>query len=222
MFLRTLKPVRDAFAGKNDSAFVGLVNGYWYEYSLAQSPDCFGFDFGKKTVKFIDDGMTKMNVSTWDQCGRAVARLLSLPQYPQDSSDKGPTISRWANDSLHIDSFFINQRDMLDSILRVTGDKELDWKIEHEDAKERFQAARKMMADAQQMFAAGNYQEGGPLMTHGYVQNMYSRVFFNDGSGDFSSKLDNELLQLPKEDLDEATTRSLAMVESGYDYFKRY
>jgi hypothetical protein len=135
---------------------------------------------------------------------------LSLPQYPQDSNDKTLTISRWANDSVHVDSFFVNQRDMLDSILRVTGEKESDWKIEHQGAKERWEQGRAMM------------KEGGAKAGAGYIQTMYSRTFYKDGSGDYSHELDNERLGLPKEGLDEATKRALSMVEGGYNYFTRY
>ena len=207
--LPAVAAIRETVQAHGKSAFVGLACGFWYEYSVANMPECYGFDFKTKTATFLDDGLTKMNTSTWEQCGRAMAGLFSLPQYPEDSDDKSVTISRWTNDSVHVDSFFLSQRDMLDSILRVTGDKESDWTIKYQPAQERWQEGTEMM------------KEGGAKFGQGYVQKMYSRVFYKDGSGDFSDKLDNERLGLPKEDLDEATKRAMEMVAAGYNYFAR-
>ncbi|KAK5170286.1 uncharacterized protein LTR77_004873 [Saxophila tyrrhenica] len=207
--LPAIVPIREAIRDHCVSSYVGLFCGYWYEYSLANAPQCYGFDFKNKIATFLDDGLTKINTSTWEQCGRAMASLFSLPQYPQDANDKSVTISRWANDAVRVESFFVNQRDMLDSILRVTGEKESDWTIKYQPAQERWQEACEMM------------KEGGSKAGQGYIQKMYSRVFYKDGSGDFTDKLDNERLGLPKESLDEATKRALEMVEGGYNYFAR-
>ncbi|KAK3050709.1 hypothetical protein LTR09_008075 [Extremus antarcticus] len=207
--LAAVIPVREAVQEHGVSSFIGQVSGFWYEYSLATAPQAYGFDFKNKTVTFLDDGLTKMNTSTWEQCGRALASLFSLPQYPQDTKDESVTISRWANDVVRVESFFVSQRDMLDSILRVTGEKESDWTIKYQPAQERWEEGDAML------------KEGGAKFVQGYIQKMYSRVFYKDGSGDFSDKLDNEHLGLPKEDFDEATKRAVDMVESGYNYFAR-
>ncbi len=47
---------------------------------------------------------------------------------------------------------------------------------------------------------------------------MYARVFYPNGDGDFESSrgLANEVLGLPKEELDEATKGAVEMVESGW------
>ena len=97
---------------------------------------------------------------------------------------------------------------MFDSILRVIGDKESDWKIDYEPAVERYKAG--------QEFMKGSDRVGG------YQQVMYTRVFYKDGSGDFSSKLDNDKLGLPQENLDEETKVAVQMVEEGYNYFARW
>lgn len=201
--------VQDAIKQAGYSNYVGLTCGYWYEFSLANAKEAYGFDFKNKTVELIDDGETRMNTSTWEQCGRALASLFSLPQFPQDANDSSLTVSRWANSTVRIESFFLNQREMLESILRVTGEKKSDWTIKHQPAKERWEEALAMM------------KEGGAKFGQGYIQRMYSRVFYKDGSGDYTDKLDNERLGLPKESLDEATKRAIDMVESGYNYFAR-
>jgi hypothetical protein len=176
---------------------------------LAQSPQAYGFDFQNKKAYMIDGGSLKINTSTWDQCGRAVATLFSLPVLPQDANDKSLTVSHWRNGQVHISSFFISQRDMFDSVLRVTGEKESDWTIVNENAQERYKQVQELM------------KEGGASAGKGYIQCMYTRIFYNDGSGQYNDKLDNDKLGLPTEDLDEATKEGIKLVESGYNYFTR-
>jgi hypothetical protein len=81
---------------------------------------------------------------------------------------------------------------MFESALRVTGTKESDWTISRESAQERYANGAKEM------------QEGS---TVGFVKMLYTRLFYPDGSGDHENSKGtiNALLDLPKEDLDEAT-----------------
>lgn len=48
------------------SSYIAVVNGFWYEWTLA-NPSAFGFDFDKRTITFFDDGEAKISVSTWSQ-----------------------------------------------------------------------------------------------------------------------------------------------------------
>ena len=48
------------------SSYIGLVTGFWYEYSLAIPPN-YGFNFANHTVTFFDEGETKISTSTWPQ-----------------------------------------------------------------------------------------------------------------------------------------------------------
>ena len=145
------------------------------------------------------------------QLGRNVDELWPIsslcPILPQDENDKGPYLDMWRNKHAYISSFLVSQRDMLDSILRVTGDKEADWIIESEPSEARLKRGQKALQDGD--FATG------------YQTCMYTRVFFKDGSGDFSQKLDNEKLGLKEENLDEATKQAVEMVKNGYNYFAR-
>ena len=90
-----------------------------------------------------------------------------------------------------------------------TGDKESDWKIEYQNAQERWEQGMTWL------------KEGGAKLGDGYIQTMYSRIFFKDGCGDFSDKLNNERFGLPKENIDDATKVGLELVEAGYDYSAR-
>jgi len=126
-----------------------------------------------------------------------------LPILPEDENDKKPTISSWKNDFLRVGSFEISQKDMFDSVLRVTGAKENDWKVSYQSAKERYEEGKAMM------------QKGNMM---GFGQLLYARAFYPDGAGNFGKKsgLDNEKLGLPKEDLDEATKFGIHLHESGF------
>jgi len=183
------------------SAWIGFTCSFWYEYSLSAAPSTYGFDFSNKTVTFYDEGTTKINTTTWEQCGRATAALLSLKVLPEDSNDKAQTLSMFKNEHMYISSFLISQRDMFESVLRVTGDKESDWTIKHEDVKERYEAGLAQM-------------KGGDR--NGFAKMLYARVFY-PGDGDYESKkgLHNDVLGLPKEDLDEATKKGLELAEQG-------
>ncbi|RHZ72408.1 hypothetical protein CDV55_108747 [Aspergillus turcosus] len=203
------EPVRQACAeieAAGVSVWVALVCGFWYEFSLTTGPEWFGFDFKEKKVTFYDDGNTRINVSTWEQCGRAVAAFLKFKELPEDENDQSPTVSGWANRPLFISSFLVSQRDMFESWKRVTGDKDEDWTIEYEPSAERYQRGVERM------------QKGD---RRGFAQALYARVFYPNGGGDYESKrgLDNAVLGLPREDLDERTKHAKEMLENGYSYF---
>jgi hypothetical protein len=190
------------------SSWIGFVCSFWYEYSLAASPNTYGFDFAKKEVTFYDKGETKINTTTWEQCGRAMAAMLSLKVLPEDENDKEPTLSMFKNEHPYVSSFLVSQRDMFESVLRVTGDKESDWTVKYEDVKERYQSGMKLM------------QEGD--RQNGFGRLLYARVFY-PGDGDYESKvgLHNKVLGLPEEDFDEATKRAVDLAAEGGPFAKR-
>ena len=175
-----------------------MCSGFWYEHSIACGERAFGIDVKNRKATLIDDGKTKISTSTWLQCGRAFAALLSLPE-----SGASPSVAEWKNKALYTHSFQVSQREMLDSAQRVTGTADKDWTISYEPSKQRYQDA---MADL----------KGGNAM--GFVKAMYTRVFFPNGGGDIVHKSANRVLGLPEEDLDEATKRAIELIESGYNY----
>ncbi|KAG9697998.1 NAD(P)-binding protein, partial [Aureobasidium melanogenum] len=171
-----------------------LICGFWYEWSLG-IPWCYGIDIVNKKAVFYDDGMTKMNTSTWELCGKAIAELVSLPE---------EELEKFKNKSLYISSFKVSQREMLDSVHRVLGTKDEDWDIRYEGTKERYNKGIEDMKNGDRT---------------GFGRAMYARVFYPDGSGDYESSkgLDNESLNLPDEELDEATKRTVELVNSGWN-----
>ena len=190
---------REQIAALGVSAYVGVTCGFWYEYSLSASPACYGFDLQERSVTFFDDGDTRINTSTLPQCGRAVANLLALKILPEDEGDDGSAcLSRFKNKFVYVSSFRVSQRDMLDSVMRVTGTKVDDWSVGHEASVDRYRAGCEELK-------RGNFV--------GFPQLMYTRVFYQDGSGDFEASrgLQNEVLGLPDDDLDEYTKIALQM-----------
>ncbi|CEJ93826.1 hypothetical protein VHEMI09393 [[Torrubiella] hemipterigena] len=202
--LRNIKTVADA--GIN---WVALVCSFWYEFSLSVGADWYGFDIPNKKVTFYDDGNTRINTSTWRQCGRALASLLSLKELPEDENDTSPTLSNWRNKGLYISSFLASQRDMLDSLHRVLGDSDADWTIETESTSARYARGQERM------------KEEGAAIRSGFGLCLYARTFYPNGDGNFEAKhgLANEVLGLPKEDIDEATARAVEISKkSGGEY----
>lgn len=183
-------------------ATVTLCCGFWYEFSLAGGPDRYGFDFKNRSVVFFDEGTLAVNTTTWPQCGRAVARLLSLKELPDDAGDTSPTVSQFANGTVYVSSFRISQRDMYESVKRVTATTDADWRITREPSLPRYENAVKAMREGDHGAA--------------FARQLYTRTFFPDSNNDYESKrgLHNELLRLPKEDLDEWTKEAVRMAEN--------
>jgi hypothetical protein len=184
------------------SSYLLLVCNFWYEFSLGGGPDRYGFDFKKRSFVLFDDGNVAINTSTWPQCGRAIANLLSLKELPDDETDQSPTLSQFRNGSIYISSFRLSQRDMLESVKRVTGTTDADWTITHESAEQRWQ-------DGQAALQQGNMKA--------FPKMLYSRMFFPNGDGDYQSSrgLHNDLLGLTVEDLDEFTAIGVRMGANG-------
>jgi hypothetical protein len=171
--------------------FVALVCGFWYEWSLGMGENWYGFDIANRKVTFYGDGLKKINTSTWDLCGEAVAKVLA------------GDVEEWADKAVYISSFLVSQRDMLDSLHRVLGTKDEDWEIRYQDVEERYAEGRKEL------------QEGNRM---GFAKAMYAKSFYPNGRGDYETGwgIDNEKLGLKTESLDEATKRTAKMVENGF------
>ncbi|KAL3483361.1 putative isoflavone reductase family protein [Aspergillus germanicus] len=170
--------------------WVTVCCGFWYDYSLGGGESRFGFDFGKGSVTFYDEGTTRISVSTLKQVGRAVARVLSLKVLPEEEEDGSLTLETFLNKGVYVKSFVLSQKEMFESVKRVTGTTDADWTITHEDTKKRY-------ADGLAQVKKGNMA--------GFSKLLYARAFYAKDPGEHSAKAQNELLGLPEENLDEAT-----------------
>ena len=176
-------------AGK--SSWIGLACGFWYEYSLGGSVSRYGFDIKERKVLFYDEGAARLNTSTWPKVGRAMANLLSVKLLPDDANDESGYLDKYKNRTVWIDSFLLSQQDISESILRVTGTSRSEWSISHTPVKEYY-------GKAMEELKAGSME--------GFSKALYSRSFYPDEPANFGKKhgLDNDILGLPKEDLDAA------------------
>jgi len=193
-------PVRRAhIASLGVSSYVSISTGFWYELSLA-IPIGFGFDFASRTATFYDDGKTQMSLSSMPQVGRAVTALLSLPVDKEEG--KGTSISDFRNQQIYVASFTTSQAEIFESVLRVTGDKREDWKIEHVTSRERFEQGVKVLKQGERL---------------GFVRMLYARTLFpvpGVANSEKTHGLSNEAIGLQKEDMDEATTRAIERTQS--------
>ena len=173
------------------SSWIAISTGFWYEWSLA-IPVAYGFDFAKRAVTLFDDGETRITTSTWPQVGQAVASLLSLKIHKDGEQDEGPSLDRFRNNWVYVSSFTVSQKDMLDSVLRVTETNLDQWKVTRESVKDRYTSGLEQMKKGDRM---------------GFAKMLYSRVFYPDDSGNFEKTrgLQNALLGLPVENIDEYT-----------------
>jgi hypothetical protein len=108
-------------------------------------------------------------------------------------------------------SFRLSQRDMFDSVKRVTGTTDPDWTITDENTEQRY---REGLEDAKKGHGEGWMKMG------------YSRMFFANGDGDYETSrgLHNEVLGLPVENPDSLRLLVFAwvrMVKSSRDTVRR-
>ena len=209
------------------SAWIMFNTGFWYTHSLATA-SAYGFDLNNKTVTFFDEGTAKINnivsdllsssikdrsrpltiavQQTWEKAGEAVKSLLSLPIDNQGDSEAA--LSDYKNKQVYVSGWLLSQKDIFQSVLRVSGTKESDWMIKYEPAAQRYEEAKKRL-----------FSGDGTA----YTPMLYSRTYYDNGDGSFESrhKLDNEKLGLTpetQESLDEQTKIAIELAASGYKY----
>lgn len=191
----TKPPIRELIASKGGdrTQYIAVVTGFWYEWSLAIAP-AYGFDFANRSVTFFDDGKTIIDTSTWPQIGRAVAALLSLPVSSENGGEK--CLGHFANCEVYVSSFAVSQSDIFGSVLRVTGTEDDQWSTSYVSSKQRYSRGLEQIKQGEKI---------------GYAKMMYTRVFYQDGCGNFSEHKGtlNNLLELPEESLDDFTARAI-------------
>ncbi|KAJ4347548.1 hypothetical protein N0V95_005332 [Ascochyta clinopodiicola] len=195
------KDDRDLIEYLGVSSWIGISCGFWYEHSLSNG-ELYGIDTKKREVTFFDDGTQRLNTSTWPQVGRTVAALLSLPGDADGQQSDAVTLNAYRNHIVYVSSFTVNQREMFDSVKRITGTSDEQWKISRVPAKERFEEARERMKKGDR---------------RAFARTLYTRYFFEDaGLFEKLHGLDNEKLGLPSENLDEYTEKAIQLERDGY------
>lgn len=192
------KQDRDLIESLGVSSWIGISCGFWYEHSLSNG-ELYGIDIKNRKTTFFDDGNQRLNTSTWQQVGRAVAAVLSLPVEQQGTQT---TLSTYRNRMVFVSSFAVSQKEMLESVKRVTGTSDTDWTITSKPAKQRYEEACESLKKGDRV---------------AFGRKLYTRYFYEDaGLFEKLHGLDNDKLALPKEDLDEATKATVKLARDGY------
>ncbi len=125
----------------------------------------------------------------------AVSRLLSLPE----KSTSGPSLSDFGNGFCYISSFLTSQEEILEAAMRVTGTSDEEWKVENVNA-------RTYIEEGKAMLSKGDFR--------GMVNVLGGMVFKGGMGGDYESVkgISNEVLGLPKLELDDAVMEALGHV----------
>lgn len=178
--------------------WITVCCGFWYDYSLAGGEARYGFDFDKKAFTVYDDGNTRISTSTLKQVGLAVAKVLSLKEFPEHEGEESLTVSSFVSKGIYLKSFAITQNEIFESVKRVTGTSDADWTITQQSTRQRYEEGLAQVK-------TGNMAGFGKLL--------YARGLFPSDSNDLSDKVQNKLLGLPEEDLDEATKDAVDLVQ---------
>lgn len=119
------KGLRDLVEQLGASSWIAVVNNLWFDWSLKMG--CWGINVKERKAEVWNGGNVKANTSTLKRVGAAVAELLSQPE---------EELSAYKNRPFYVSSFFISQREMLESVQRVTGTTDADWEIKERDINE--------------------------------------------------------------------------------------
>lgn len=120
---------------------------------------------------------------------------------PDNVEDTSPCLSEYKNKFIYISSFCVSQREMLDSLMRVTDTTEQEWKLVSRPVQVVYK-------EGLELFQKGDFT--------GMIGVLYGRNFFKDNAGNYelTKGLDNEKLGLPKEDLDQYSKIAVKTAEN--------
>jgi hypothetical protein len=123
---------------------------------------------------------------------RAMERERAREKDGGEGGAESPCLDRFRNSYVYVSSFTVSQKDMLASVMRVTKTAINDWTVTKEPVKARYAAGMEQMKKGDRM---------------GFGKLLYARIFYPDdgGNAEKTKGLHNDLLGLPKEDIDEYT-----------------
>ena len=167
--------------------WIGVATNPWVEQSLRIGVLGIKFGEGKREAKLYPDG-GRINISTVEQVGLGIARLLSLPIHNEEAPRA--SLEYYGNNFLYISSMFVTQEELFASVLRATKTEESEWEVDRESTIEQWiKDSREKMANGDKMAGLG--------MTFAY--------YLGKGlGGDYQSKAlaDMEVLGMKEEDVD--------------------
>lgn len=172
------------------SSWIAVVNNPWFDWSLGQG--FWGIDIKARTATLWDGGNTKVNTTTLQRTADGTAALLSLPE---------EDLAKYKNKPFYLSSFFITQREMLESVQRATGTTDADWTLETKDYAD-------VARESDEQLKQGNFSA---LVTKFYSANLHQGY-----GGDYNHKVEDAgRLGLANEELDEVVKQVVAKVEKS-------
>ncbi|KAH7153291.1 hypothetical protein EDB81DRAFT_855713 [Dactylonectria macrodidyma] len=157
-------------------SWIAVVNNPWFDWSMGNG--LWGIDINAQKATLWSGGNTRANTTTLKRVGEAVAELLSLPE---------EELAAYKNKCFYVSSFYVTQREMLDSVQRVTGTTDEDWVIENKEIAV-------VASESDEEVKKGNMMAAIPKF--------YSAHFRQGHGGDYNHKLDLEKFGFAKEDID--------------------
>lgn len=168
------------------SSWVAIVNNPWFDFSLRNGS--WGIDVKGRKAVLWNGGNTRINTTTTLRAGAATAELLSLP----DSE-----LSKYRHNPFFVSSFYVTQKEMLESVLRVTRTSEKEWDITRLSIEDLWQQCDERMKQG--------------LVMEAFVAKFYSAHFIEGHGGDFNYKVSETSKSFyHEEDLDTVVQHTLA------------
>jgi hypothetical protein len=162
-YLRTKEP---------EMSWSSLVNGAWFDWAMKAG--LLGFDIASKTVTLIDGGTSVLTTTTLSTVGKALVAMLEHPEETKNSY-------------VFVSSFNISQRDILEVVQKVDGQK---WTIKHITSED-------VITGGKRKLMAGDFA--------GIMDWVRGGACGQQGLGDLRPHgLWNDQLGLPKEDIEKA------------------
>ncbi|KAI1075555.1 NAD(P)-binding protein [Whalleya microplaca] len=176
--MRVKAPYRKLIEDLGVSAWIGITNNPWVEFCMARA--ALGIDLKEKYAVLVDGGTTKINCTTLKRVGESLAALLALPD---------EELAQYKNEWAFFSSFYVSQRDLLASAMRVTRTQEQNWTIIR--SSEQAGECRKLDKDKE--------GKGKPM-----IGRLFLILLTERWGGDYNWKvIDYTRLGLKQENLDE-------------------
>jgi hypothetical protein len=162
---------------ESEISWSSLVTGAFFDWAMRMG--FFGFDLPSKTVTLIDGGTAIFTSTSLSTIGKALITML-------DHADETK------NQYVFVSSFNVSQKDILDVVEKVDGQK---WTVKHDTSE-------KVIAEGKRKLAAGDFA--------GIIDLTRGGAFGKQALGDSRPYgLWDDKLGLPKEDIEQAVKNVL-------------
>lgn len=171
--VKVRKHLEELAAKHSGFTWTSLVCGHFFDWGLAEGFLHFNLQDGMADI--LDDGEVMFSTSTLPRIGEAVVKVLAKPDIT-------------ANKILYIQSFCVNQFDVLEALMRAGGQNFTNSFLKSED----YLKEQKKKADAGDKEA---------------VENVVFALGVVNANWEKKENFANQMLDLPTEDLDEVVKR---------------